>query len=93
MRLLLAGLAILTIGCTHQGRGYRTSSIADAILTTAEVAVAHPEMLVPRSGERQAEMEAEADARLGPQIVPERLLGRDVFLTASEEHPTRNPCE
>jgi hypothetical protein len=88
MRLLLVGIATLTIGCTHQGRGYRTSSVAEAILATAEIAAAHPEMLVPRSEEKQAEMEADADTRLGPQIVPERLLGRDTFLSANVEHPT-----
>ncbi len=87
MRFLIAGLATLTIGCTHHGRGYTTSSVSEAILATAEIAVAHPTMLVPRTTTKQAEMEAEADARLGPQIVPERLLGPDVFLTTAVEHP------
>lgn len=86
MRLLLVGLAILTVGCTHHGRGYKTSSVAEALLSTAQIAAAHPTMLIPRSEEKQAEMESDADARLGPQIVPESLLGRDVFLSAHVEH-------
>ncbi len=86
MRLLL-GLAILTVGCTHHGRGYRTSSVAEALLSTAQIAAAHPSMVIPRSEGAQAQMEADADARLGPQIVPESLLGRDVFLSAHVEHP------
>lgn len=93
MRLLLAGLATLTIGCTHHGRGYRTSSMAEAFLAAAEIAAVHPTMLVPRSEERQADMEADADARLGRQVVPESLLGCDGFLTATVEHPIIEECE
>ena len=81
VRCLFALILITTSACHHPGPGYRTSSVAEAVLTAAEVAVCHPEMVAPRSDKDQKEMEAEADARQGKQVVPEGLLGPDTFLT------------
>lgn len=89
MRAFLGSLLLLAAACHHPGPGYRTSSVLEAVIVSAEVAACHPEMVKPRSDKEQSELEEKADADLGKQVVPEGLLGPDTFLrTHPHTHPT-----
>ena len=83
MRPLLLALLAFSFNCANQGGN--SAALANALLTTAVVVAAHPEMVVPRSEEEQAQMERDAEIDQAPLLVPPGLLGPDHFLHVSCE--------
>ena len=83
MRPLLVVLLAFSFSCASQSGN--SAAIANALLTTAIVVAAHPEMVVPRSHDEQTQMELDADMNQTPKLAPQSALGPDLFLSSGRD--------
>jgi hypothetical protein len=81
MRTLLLVLLVSSFSCASQSGN--SAALANALLTTAVVVAAHPQMVIPRSESEQDQMELDAERDQTPLLVPSSILGPDLFLSGS----------